>query len=418
MSEKVKTNEERLREMLNEIVDAKMAPQFDELKKGVEDSVAKAISTETEKAKRIEVEDNFEKDTKGGFKSFGHYLKDIASFDQTSGRTTTKELDKWEVYVKAAGTGLSVGDAEYAGHLVPVEFRNDLLFGLEEKNDLLPRCQKMPMGSNILEIPYVDGFDQSGGTVWGGVQWQWTAELGSYSETRPKVEKMQLKLNKLTGLAYISDELLMYSPQSIEALIQRGFNNGLNFEINRVLVRGTGAGTPLGLINSTALVTISKEVGQAAGTIIYENIIKAYSASWNPANTIIIANINTFPQLSQLSLQIGTGGSAVWMPPGGLSGLPYPTIMGMPIFWNDQASSVGTVGDLIFADMSQYVVGYKSDMQSATFDSSLHFKFDVGQMAYRWSYFMAGQPAWKTYFTPAVATTSYRSPFVVIETRS
>ena len=419
MSEtKVKTSADQIKEILEGVVNDKFVAQRESDQKMIEESIAKAIAEETAKAKKIEVEDNFEKDPKGGFKSFAHFCRDVARSDQSSGRNESKELDKWNSLVKAAGTGLSEGNAEYAGHLVPEEFRNTLMVAVEESNDILPRCTVMPMQTNIIKIPYVDGFDKSAGLVYGGVQWYWTAEEGSFTETRPKVQMLQLELHKLTGLAYVTDELLADSPQSIEALLQRGFQDGLNYVYNEVLIHGTGAGQPLGVVNAPCAVSVTAETGQVAATIVWENIIKMFSSAMNPSRCVWVANINCLPQLASMSLAVGTGGVPVWMPAGGASGMPYNTLMGLPLFFNDHASTLGTVGDLMLVDWSQYLIGRKAGGDIPRFDTSIHLKFDYGQTAFRFQIRTEGRPWWKTYYTPPKATTDYRSPVVLLATRS
>lgn len=418
MEQKVKTSEEKVREIIAEVVKAQV-PSFDNesLKTMIEESVIKAVATETEKAKKIEVEDNFEKDPKGGFKSMAQFFRDVARFDKSGGRMMSKELDKWETHVKAAGTGISEGDAQYAGHLVPVEFRNNLMVLIEESNDILPRCTTIPMGSNIIEVPVAWGFDESAGLVFGGVKWYWTDELGEYTSSRPRVEKIQMKLKKLAGLAYISDELIEDSPQSVEALVKRGFQSGLNFALNNGFIRGTGAGQMQGILNAPATVSVTKEVGQAAATIVFENVIKMYTQFYGGSG-VWVCNPNCLPQLASMSLAVGTGGVPVWMPAGGASGLPYSTLFGLPVLFNDHCSALGTVGDIILADWSQYWVGRKAGMEGVKYTESMHVMFLYDQQAMKFSIRLDGQVSWPTYFTPPQSTTTYKSPFITLATRA
>ena len=43
------------------------------------------------------------------------------------------------------------------------------------------------------------------------------------------------------------------------------------------------------------------------------------------------------------------------MPPGGLSGQPYGTLLGRPVIPIEQCSTLGTVGDIILADLKQFI---------------------------------------------------------------
>ena len=422
--------EAKLKEIVKATMDEKMNPMIASQEKAAQDlderidAKIKEIVAQT-RGQHIEIHDRFEDDKKGGFKSFGHFCHDVVKAT-VNPRDYTETLQTYESKVKelqmaqkAAGTGMMVGDNEFGGYLIPTEFRNTLLNAVEEKNELLPRCTVIPMATNSLEIPAVNGYDNSGGLVFGGVEMLWTDELGSYTEKRPKLEKVGLKLHKLTGLAYVTDEMLKFSPISMDAFLRQAFQNALNFQYNKVLMRGTGAGQPQGVLNAPCKVTVTKETGQPTGTIYYENILKMYASIYDASDAVWVANQNTLPQLATMALAVGTGGAPVWIPAGGASGKPYNTLMGLPLFWNDHASSLSTEGDISLVSWSQYLLG---QLSSDSFDmpgleQSLHLKFDLGQVAFRIQMYLAGQSWWRTYFTPPMATTSYRSPIVTLQDR-
>lgn len=406
LMDKVKTTEDRIKELIGEAVTSQLQPALE-----------KALEVDREKVSKIEVVDNFEKDLKGGFKSMGHFFRDVVRCDKSGGRNMTTELDKWETHVKAAGTGLSEGDAQYAGHVIPTSFRNELMVLTEETNDFMGLCTTIPMATNIIEIPLVWGFDQSAGLVHGGVKWYWTDELAEYTSSRPRVEKIQLKLKKLSGLCYLSDELIEDSPMSVEALIKRGFQDGMNFALNNGFIRGTGAGQMQGVLNSPALVSVTAETGQTASTIMFENVIKMYTQFYG-RNGVWVANPNCLPQLASMSLTVGTGGSAVFMPAGGVSGKPYNTLFGMPIIFNDHCSTLGTVGDILLCDWSQYWIGRKAGAAEVKYAESMHVMFLYDQQTLKFSTRLDGMVSWPTYFTPPQSTSTYRSPFVALASRT
>lgn len=260
---------------VKEILEGVVSPLFDkidermaQISKDVDEKVAAAIKTET-KMPVIEVKENLEDDPKGGFKALWHFARDVARAEKGGGRGVSKELENWERIAKAAGTGALEGEDQYGGYLVPVEFRNTLISHVNEKNELLPRCTSIPMASSMIEIPIVNGYDESSGYMMGGVVAYWTDELDQITSSRPKLGKLQLKLHKLACLAYASEEILQDSPQSMQGLLTTGFTNAINFQYNKVIIRGTGAGQPQGLIVSPAKVSVAKETGQATATIVY-----------------------------------------------------------------------------------------------------------------------------------------------------
>ncbi|KKL25780.1 hypothetical protein LCGC14_2401850, partial [marine sediment metagenome] len=83
-------------------------------------------------------------------------------------------------------------------------------------------------------------------------------------------------MNKLIGVCYLTDELVE-DTVALEAWVKKGFAEEFGFVMDDDLINGTGAGMALGIINSPALVSISKEVGQAAKTFVAENVEKMYA---------------------------------------------------------------------------------------------------------------------------------------------
>lgn len=263
-----KVTEGQLKDIMTGILNPLVEDQFSKIATDIEDKVKAAVAAEIKAPVITGGTPRLEEDPAGGFKGLWHFARDVARADKTGGRQISKELSEWDVLAKAAGTGLNEGDDQYGGYLVPVEFRNQLMFNVMEKNDLLPRCTVIPMQTNMIEIPFVNGFDQSSGYVMGGVVAYWTDEEDAITSSRPKFGKLQLKLHKLACLAYASEEVLADSPQSMQTILQTGFTNAINFQYNKVVIRGTGAGQPQGLLASPAKLATTAETGQAAATIL------------------------------------------------------------------------------------------------------------------------------------------------------
>jgi HK97 family phage major capsid protein len=88
--------------------------------------------------------------------------------------------------------------------------------------------------------------------------------------------------------------------------------------------------------------------------------------------------------------------------------------MGRPIIPIEQASTVGTVGDIVLADMSQYLMIDKGGVQQA---ESIHVRFTYDETVYRFVTRVDGQPLWNLPMTPAKSTATL-SPFVALATRA
>ena len=220
-------------------------------------------------------------------------------------------------------------------------------------------------------------------------------------------------MKKLIGYTTCTDELLE-DVSALEAWIMRAFASEFDFKIADAIINGDGAGKPLGILNAPCLHTVTAETGQGDATIVADNIDKMWMSRFGPnsGSYVWLYNQNIEAQLAQMNYGVGaTGGSLVYMPPGGISGSPFATLRGRPMIPIEQAATLGTAGDIILADLSQYVMIDKGSMQSA---SSIHVNFTTDQTAFRFVYRVDGQPMWDSVLTPYKGSTSYQSPFVVL----
>jgi len=216
-------------------------------------------------------------------------------------------------------------------------------------------------------------------------------------------------------LVYATDELLQ-DASALETWIMNNLPEELRFVVEDAIINGTGVGMPQGIVGSGAVVSVAKETGQTANTIVYNNITKMWARRWaaGGANYVWITNSDTFPELANLNLAVGTGGAPAFMPANGLADSPFNTLMGRPILEIEQAPTLGTVGDLILADMTQYMVALKGGVQMAM---SIHVQFLYDETVFRWVVRIDGQPVWSEPLTPFKGTAT-KSPFIALATRS
>jgi HK97 family phage major capsid protein len=385
----------------------KQAMEIVEAEKKKEEEAQKKVSPPT-----VEVgEDNLSKDPKGGFKSLG----DFAYALYTEKKNFDPRLKAWE----DASKSLGVIAPESGGYLVPSEFSIALISEAIEASALLSGMRNIPMQTGMIKLPYVRGFNQSGGLVYGGIKWYWVAEGDQGTESEPKVAEFNMTLHDLMGLCTVNRNLMTDSPVSIGALLQAGFASGLNAMLNDAVIRGTGAGQPLGILNSPALITVDKESAQVADTIIPENLANMFSRIYrgNGATIKWLINQDCFPQLYLMSVAVGTGGAPIWIPGDSAAGRPNDTLLGYPVEYFDHCSTLGDLGDIILVNLSQYWLGTKAGMDSPRFESSIHLYFDYNKEAFSWNYRVDGRSPWPQAFKPPQSPKT-RSPFVTLAARA
>jgi HK97 family phage major capsid protein len=315
-----------------------------------------------------------------------------------------------------APAGMSEGAPADGGFLIQQDYATEIKTRMFSTGQILPRLTRMPIGanSNSITIPAAADDTESAG-IFGGIVAYWLSEAGTKTTSAPKFREMTLKLKKLAAVVPTTDELLA-DRVALEAFVRLGSNLALVKEAEKQVIRGVGAGQPLGILGSGALVTVAAEAGQLADTILYMNIVNMWSRMYADSrpNAIWLINQSIEPQLYTMGIIVGVGGSPVYQPPGGASASPYGSLFGRPVSPSNHCSKVGDVGDIILADFSQYLWIEKGGIQEA---QSMHYAFITDETYYRFVMRVDGQPSWSKVFTPEQATTATQSPFVTLAAR-
>lgn len=323
--------------------------------------------------------------------------------------------------IRAAATGMSESVPSDGGFLVQQDFSTKLLQDVFATGILASRVGTRVPISGSANSTKINGVDETSraSTRWGGIVGYWEEEAGEKTKSAPKFRKIELNLRKLIGLCYATDELLEDAGQ-LEAIVNRGFVSEFGFLLDDAIINGTGAGQPLGFLNAGCLVSQAKETGQKAATIVAENIVKMYSRMFasSLSSAVWLVNQNTLPQLFTMSLSVGTGGAPIFMPAGGLSSAPYNQILARPVLPIEQAATLGTVGDIIFADLQNgYILAEKGGIKS---DVSIHVAFVTDQSCFRFVLRVDGQPVRASALTPykGSSTTDTQSHFIALASRA
>ncbi len=310
-----------------------------------------------------------------------------------------------------AASGLNESTPSDGGFLVQQDFVKELLKRTYETGILASKVKKIPISTNAngLKINAVDEDSRANGSRWGGVQTYWEAEADEHTGSKPKFRQMELSLKKLTGLCYATDELLQ-DAAALEAVIRQAFAEEFGFKMDDAILSGSGEGEPLGILNSGALVKVEKEKDQK-DIITVENLIKMWNRLWSKsrANAVWYINQEIEPYLYTLKL----GDKPVYIPAGGISEKPYGTIFGRPVVPLEQCNAAGEVGDIILADVGQYLLIDKGGIKAA---SSIHVRFLYDENVFRFIYRVDGKPIWNKPLAPYKGKATV-SPFITLDKR-
>lgn len=360
------------------------------------------------------------------FASLGQFMQAVAasaSPDPGSLVPNGRELVA-RLHAYQAASGASTGVPADGGFLVRKDWSTALLARAIETSMLAPRCLTIGIGEGAdgIELPFIDETSRATGSRWGGVQVYRRSEAATVTATKPAFGRQTLDLEDLMAIFYATERSLR-DATSLQAIAEAAFASEFAFKVDDELIRGTGVGSCLGILNSSALVSVAKETSQIAATFVAENALKMRSRmhprSW-PRSAWFI-NADVWPQLPQMLIKVknvaGTenvGGVPVWVPGGGVLGNEFDLLLGRPVIPIEQAETLGTKGDIILADWSQYLLINKGGLESA---NSMHVRFLYDEMTFRWKYRVNGQPTWRTALTPYKGTATL-SPFIVLDTRA
>ena len=346
------------------------------------------------------------------FTRIGDELKAVQRATLTQGRELAPRLKA--LNMKALGTNELIGSE--GGFLLEPSFAQEILQPMHESGAYSSRVQNIPIGAqaNGITVRAVDETSRVTGSRWGGIQGYRLNEAGTFTASTPTFRLVELRLKKYAVICYATDELLQDST-ALGGIIQQGASEELSFMVNDDIFEGSGQGGPLGILKSPALISVAKEAGQPAATIMTQNIVNMWKRC-HPAskgNSVWFINTDCTAQIYQMSLSVGTGGMPMFMLPGSLPNSPAGTLMGRPVVETEYNSTLGTLGDIVLADMSQYAM-IQRDVTAA---SSIHVQFLTDQTCFRFVYRCDGQPKIAAPLTPFHGTNTL-SPFVALATRS
>lgn len=361
------------------------------------DSTGEADETEV-------VKDNPEKNEERKFRTLGEQMMAVYRASTPAGKIDRRLTTR-------SASGLNETNPSDGGFLVQKDFVTELLKRTYETGILASKVKKIPLSTNAngIKINAINEDSRANGSRWGGVQTYWENEADQITGSKPKFRTMDLSLKKLTGLCYVTDELLQ-DAAALENVIREAFAEEFGFKIDDAILTGSGAGQPLGILNSGSLVKVEKEKDQT-DIITVENLVKMWARLWSRSRANSVWYIN--PEIEPLLYTLRVGDKPVYIPAGGLSEAPYGTLFGRPVLPLEQCSELGEIGDIILADFSQYILIDKGGINAT---SSIHVRFLYDENVFRFIYRVDGQPVWNKALQPYKGSATV-SPFVALAKR-
>lgn len=384
---------------MTETIEAKAAQIADEKVKAFQ-----ATLPEVKAGYHLEVvEDEADKAAKGNpFKTAGEFFAAVRNAAEYP-----SEQDKRLLPFKA--TGLNEAIPSQGGFLVPETIAAGLYERMYKVGQILPLVQRDPVEGNSMVMNAVDETTRVNGSRHGGITTYWLEEAGSVTPSKPKFRQISLKLKKVGALVYATDEQLE-DVRFMSSWLQRVVPDELRFATEDAIYNGDGVGKPLGVMNSPALVSVTRVDGSK---VQYADVINMWARRWAGVNDYVwLVNQDVMPQLDQL-IHNGTGS----IPP---RFVDYDAegamrMKGRPVIEVEYAQTLGTAGDILLWSPSSYqLIDKASGIQSA---ASIHVAFTTAEQAFRFIYRVDGEPLWNSALTPFKGSNT-QSPMVALSASS
>mgnify|MGYP000307201786 CR=1 FL=1 len=369
------------------------------------------------------------------FGCMGEFLKSVRDAC-TPGTSADRRLFR----VADTATGANEGTGADGGYLVPPEYADGIIDLVRGESVLYPQARKVPIsGNRLIEMYLAESSrkDPSSGRH-GGVLAYWKGEADQYDAVKAQFGERTTNLQKLTAYCPVTEELLEDYP-AMEATINDLVGREFAFKADDAMLNGTGNLMPLGILatnsgtpaqNNGALVTIDKESGQAAKTLMFENIIKMYNAliAQNRSNAAWYINQDLEILLMQLTMPtgsikstgdsavekiVGQSGAPVYLPAGAY-GNAEARLFNLPVRPIEQCGALGEKGDIVLMDASQYLWIERTGI---TRQSSMHVRFDYDETVFKFTWRAGGRPDWMNKIEAYKGTTA-RSPYVCLAERA
>lgn len=301
-------------------------------------------------------------------RSWGAFMHAITREDDASAREFIGQ-----VMSRPVNAGFSERTPEAGGFLVPEQLRSQVLSYMTPAN-IRPSAQVVPMSSLSLAIPFLDNPDESGSRqALGGLTFAWTGEGAPITPTSPAFGRERMEARKAAALLKdVPNELAADAAGALGDFFGGAARKGYAWFEDDAFISGSGAGEPQGLIGAPCAVAVDRANADEVGFADIVAMMKAlHPASKSRGlvpgitSTCWLLSAAVLDQLMELFYSPAAG-EAIAPPGGGFSmGDGYtagPSLMGLPAFPTDHQPALGTAGDVILADLAEYVIADRMEM--------------------------------------------------------
>lgn len=304
---------------------------------------------------------------------------------------------------KALGTQAGVSGA----FLIPEQFIPTLMMIAQQNDVLYGRTMVIPADGGEIVIPALDpstAFAEGQSAYYGGVSISWGSDDADPAATEPKFKQVRLKTNSMKAFTRVKNALMMRSAIAIDAVVSNLLGGAIGRARDYAILRGTGVGQPLGVLNSPATIDVGgSAIDFATLTGMEDNVIPERDDNY-------VWIIHSKKRSAIWALQ-QTNNTLVTILPN-LRDRPSTVLLGRPIAWTDKTPfASGDVSNTVnLIDPSMIVVAEFQGLALAVSDQA---RFEQDETVIRAIMSLDAQP-WLINKVAVTSTPDYVSGFITI----
>ncbi len=254
--------------------------------------------------------------------------------------------------------------------LIPQEYIAELLRMRTEEPHILDRAQIVPTTTGTITWPKLV---QSDSDEYGSVSVKWISEAEEKPSTEAKFEQQTITAYELAAYTELSHSLISRSAIGMEALIGDLFRMATQDAMDTAFLTGNANGKPTGILNTTGIREVAR---QTVGTVDYQDLIELEFnlRSYHRSGAIYLCSD---PALKTFKGTLDTTGRPLFTP--SVAGTLPDRLNGYAYLGTHRLPGLGSEGDIVFVDLSQYIIPMEAEIVVKTSDD---YKFQNNVRAF------------------------------------
>ena len=303
----------------------------------------------------------------------------------------------------------------------------------------LQRCRVFRTGKHSFRLPAIYESSRAAGSRLGGLQAYWVGQeddlswtragtATAYGSTEPDLASIDFTMQRCLVFSTPFSNDLLDDSDLVEDMLSYTAHLDIAYVVVDAMINGKGMGEPYGVVNAPSSVLVTRNT---SSNVKYQDIDAMWKSLWPfcQMNAIWTACSDTIANIDAAATAFNWP-STYYMPMNSY-GNPYALIKGRPLIPVEQCAVLGTKGDLILGDWSQYglaVRQVKDAMDGSGFEMAVglpsgtvesmytaHKLFDTDSCRFRYKFRADGKPMWPSTVAIADGASSLvQGPFVVL----